>query len=112
MTPKRLIEISIHLPLYYDPTTKGKRRRVEATKFAQTYREVAARFGGYSLFRRVEGVWIDPAGMVYRDIHHVLFVLAADTRATRRWAQAYKQVLTHRFAQKEMFITLSDIRRL
>jgi len=112
VTPKRLVEISIHLPLYYNPTGKGRRRRIEVTKLAQTYREVAARFGGYSLFKHVEGVWIDQEGAVYRDIHHVLFVLAADTAANRRWVKAYKKVLAERFEQKEIFITLSNVRRL
>lgn len=57
MRKRALVEISIHLPLYYNPDPQtGKRRRVERSKFEETYREVLERFEGYSLFRDLEGV--------------------------------------------------------
>ena len=57
MRNRSLVEISIHLPLYYNPDPQtGKRRRIERVKFEETYREILERFEGYSLFENVKGV--------------------------------------------------------
>lgn len=86
MSKYGLVEISIHLPLYYNPDPQnGKRRRIEQSKFEQTYQEILERFGGYSLFKKVKGVWVDRTGKAFIDHHHVVFVLTEDSPQTQQW---------------------------
>ncbi len=73
----KLTQIFIHLPLYYNPEkAHARRKRVERSKFDRTDQEIAYAFGGYSLFKNVEGLWIDERGTVHKDLHHVVFILA------------------------------------
>jgi len=92
MRQRRLIEISIHLLLYYNPDPHtGKQRRIERAKFEETYREVLEKFEGHSLFKNVRDAWVDPAGHIIIDSHHVVFILTEYTSQLESWLQVYKQ---------------------
>jgi hypothetical protein len=113
MALRTLIQISIYLPLYYNPRSKEeKRRRVEQSKFSQTYDEIIERFGAYTLIKNVEGVWIDQEGNKFQDWHYLLIVVAADTLQTRRWLRRFKARLEDRFQQKEIFINILQSSKL
>lgn len=113
MPKTKLIDISIYLPLSYNPE-KGKHRRkkIEKEKFKETHKEIALKFGGYSLIKNVEGVWVDPKGKTHKDTHNVLLILTADTPETRSWLRHYKKVLEQRFEQIEMFIKVSETEKV
>jgi hypothetical protein len=70
----------LRLPLFYDPDATGARAPVEETKFLDTADELAARFGGGTLFLfrhdAPRGFWWDQ-GLVDRD---VLALLEVDAR--------------------------------
>jgi len=113
MASKTLVQISIYLPRYYNPEAKGpKRRRVEPGKFSQTYEEVMAQFGAYSLIKNVEGVWVDQKGTRFKDWHHLLIVVAENTPQTRRWLRHFKSRLEGRFRQKEIFISVLQVSKI
>jgi hypothetical protein len=113
MSKRGVIEISIHLPLYYNPDpTGGKRRHIEQSKFKQTYQEILEKFGGYSLFKQVKGVWMNQAGKIFTDYHYVLCVLTEDSPQTRQWLRKYKSDLAKRFEQEEIFIKVAQAWRI
>ncbi|MBI4640495.1 MAG: DUF3574 domain-containing protein [Candidatus Tectomicrobia bacterium] len=113
MRQRRLIEISIYLPLYCNPDPHtGKRRRIERAKFEETYQEILEKFEGYSLFQHVKGVWVDPTGRIVTDTHHVVFILTEETPQLEAWLQRYKQTLAMRFEQQEIFMTMTQTRRI
>jgi hypothetical protein len=66
---------------------------MERVEFMETYRAIAYEFGGYSLFKNVEGVGGDEKGKEYRDVHHVVLILAVDTPTTQAWPASIRDGL-------------------
>ena len=79
---------------------------------AKTYKEITDKFGGYSLIRNVAGVWVDSGGTVHKDIHNVMLILTAETPQTMDWIRHYKELLEKRFAQIEIFIKISETKKV
>jgi len=100
----------ILLPREYNPDAGGRRRRIEADKYAATMRELAMKFGGGSLLRRGRGMrrgfWWD-RGILHEDELLAVEVDMPDSRRARDWIRRYaREVLLPRFAQQAIYIRL------
>ncbi len=98
------------LPTEYNPDPSGRRRPIEAWKYLDTMRELAAKFGGGSLLRRGRGMrrgfWWD-RGILYEDELLAIEVDIPDTRSARDWIRKYaRETLLPRFAQKAIYVRL------
>ncbi len=107
---QRLICALIRLPMEYNADEQGVRRRIEDVKFIQTAEEIAARFGGGTLFRwdkgNPVGFWWGQ-GVLYDDELAAIEVDVPDTVESRAWLRDYaKRVLMGRFEQEAIYIKL------
>ncbi len=107
---QKLICALIRLPMEYNADARGDRRRVEDEKFIQTAEEIAARFGGGTLFRlekgNPKGFWWGQ-GVLYDDDLAAVEVDVPDTVESRAWLRDYaKRVLMKRFEQEAIYIKL------
>ena len=103
-----VVTLLIHLPVFYNPDRRGRRRPIEDEKFCLTAKEVAAQFGGGFLHRfpggEAQGFWWNK-GIVDRDVLALLEVDVPDTGESRRWLRRYAQdVLIKRFRQKAIYM--------
>lgn len=109
MSSKAVVTVLIHLPVFYNPDRRGRRRPIEDAKFSLTADDVARRFhGGGTLhvFRGGEarGFWWSK-GIVGRDVLALLEVDVPDTAESRGWLRTYaRDVLIKRFRQKAMYM--------
>lgn len=108
MHSQRKITALIPLPLFYNPEPSGKRRHVEDEKFVRTAEEIAAMFGGGTLYRfereSPRGFWWN-AGIVSDDVLALLEVDFPDTAANRARLISYaRDVLKKRFEQDAIYV--------
>ena len=100
--------IQVLLPLYDNDATP-----IRPALFQQVRDELAARFGGLTVYSRspAEGLWQDDAGE--RPVHDdvVLFEVMTD-QLDRTWWSAYRQTLEARFEQEEIVIRAQSMLRL
>lgn len=96
----KLIEIFL-------PLTDNAGRKLPKTAFADTRRELIARFGGLTAYSRVpaRGFWKDK-GRTTRDEIVVFETMAK--RFERRWWRNYRRKLEKRFKQDEVVIRVLD----
>lgn len=102
------VTVLLRLPLFYNPDATGTRAPVEEEKFLETAEEIAARFGGGTLFvfrhDAPRGFWWDQ-GLVDRDVLALLEVDVPDIAESRAWLRAYaRDVLRVRFQQKAIYL--------
>ena len=108
MPAQKKITALILLPLFYNPEPGGKRRPVEDEKFVLTAEEIAAMFGGGTLYRFQQesprGFWWN-AGVVGADVLALLEVDIPDSAANRARLISYaRDVLKERFAQEAIYV--------
>jgi len=102
------VTVLLRLPLFYNPDATGARAPVEETKFLDTADELAARFGGGTLFLfrhdAPRGFWWDQ-GLLDRDVLALLEVDVPNAEESRTWLRAYAlDVLRPRFRQKAIYL--------
>ena len=106
----RRSEIEFLLPLDNNDGTP-----IEEEKHLQTLDELLTRFGGYRITANAraayEGLW-KHSGQVYRDLVKSLVVEATLRAADYEWLSAYKRRLERRFDQVEVYISVTDIKRI
>lgn len=106
-----VVTVLIPLPLTYNPDKRGRRRRVERSKFEITADEMATHLheGGTLFVYRdghPTGFWWNE-GIVERDVHALLEVDMPDTPANRLWLRVYaRNVLLKRFRQKAIYVKI------
>ncbi len=100
----------ITLPEYYNPDKRGRRKRVEESKFRRTAEELSLHFdAGGSILRPPKsgvsrGFWWDK-GVLYEDDNVVLEIDIDDTRENRAWIEQYvREVCLQRFRQVAMYV--------
>ncbi|OFV96440.1 MAG: hypothetical protein A3H28_01900 [Acidobacteria bacterium RIFCSPLOWO2_02_FULL_61_28] len=108
MRVQKKITALIPLPLYYNPDPSEKRRPVEDEKFVRTAEEIAAMFGGGTLYRFEQesprGFWWN-AGIVSDNVLALLEVDFPDTAANRAKLISYaRDVLKERFEQDAIYV--------
>jgi hypothetical protein len=96
----KLIEIFL-------PLTDNARRKLPKTIFAETRRELIARFGGLTAYSRspARGFWKEMGKAMHDEI--VVFEVMADS-AQRKFWRGYKRELQKRFRQEEIVIRMLD----
>jgi len=102
MSGRSEVTVLIHLPVFYNPDRRGRRRPIEDEKFCLTAVEVATQFGGGFWHRfpggEARGFWWNK-GIVDRDVLALLEVDVPDTGESRSWLRRYAQdVLIKRFS--------------
>jgi hypothetical protein len=104
-----VVTVLIHLPVFYNPDQRGRRRRVEDEKFVLTAEEVAVQFHGGGTLHvfpggEARGFWWNK-GIVDRDVLALLEVDVPDTVESRRWLLKYaRDVLIRRFRQEAIYM--------
>ena len=103
-----VVTVLIHLPIFYNPDRRWRRRPIEDEKFCFTAEEVAEQFHGGVLHvfpgGEARGFWWNK-GIVDRDVLALLEVDVPDTGESRRWLRRYAQdVLIKRFRQKAIYM--------
>ena len=101
------IRVEILLPLSYND---GK--PIEKSKFANTERELAQRFGGCTTLIPSEGLWIDDDLKEYADINSGFYVVAPLNKESTIFFEEYVKRLKRRFKQKSVLITFLAIKRV
>jgi len=95
----------ILLPLRYNDQTL-----VEEEKFFETEQDLIDQFGAVSVdWVVVSGKWIYQ-NVTYHDRLVRLRIDVPDSAATRSFIRSYKQTLKKRFRQKDVWITVQDLR--
>jgi len=103
-----VVTVLIHLPVFYNPDRRGRRRRIGDEKFCLTAEEVARQFHGGGTLHvfaggEARGFWWN-TGIVDRDVLALLEVDVPDTDESRRWLRRYGQdILIKRFRQKAIY---------
>lgn len=99
--------VEVLLPVY-----DNEGRAFPRDHYDEVRRELTGRFGGVTAFVRApaEGLWKEDGGDVVRD-DIVLFEVMTPELDTAWWA-AYRERLRERFAQDELVIRASSVRRL
>jgi hypothetical protein len=105
---QKKITALILLPLFYNPKPGGRRRSVEDEKFVRTAEEIAAMFGGGTLYRfereSPRGFWWN-AGVVNDDVLALLEVDFPNTATNRARLVSYaRDVLKKRFEQEAIYV--------
>jgi len=104
-----VVTVLIHLPVFYNPDRRGRRRRIEGEKFCLTAEEIVEQFHGGGTLHvfasgEARGFWWNK-GIVDRDVLALLEVDVPDTGESRRWLRRYAQdVLIKRFRQKAIYV--------
>lgn len=98
--------IEIYLPLYYNDNTA-----IEADKFDKTRQELIKKFGALTAMPTnpdlaLQGWWVNK-GITYQDRIVILRIDSEDLNL-KFWSK-YKNLLKRRFAQLEIYITISEI---
>ena len=107
-TPSRVVEttlqtVSIFVPLLHNPMIWGIRLPVGPLKISRTLREAKQRFSGFSLsltlgWCKCDAVW-DP--LLRLDVD------TAMTPAEREFLSSWKEILTRRFGQREIYTKIA-----
>ena len=98
------VDVVIHLPIYYNDGTK-----VEDEKFAQTFEELAERFGGGTIYENVKGIWYS-RGQRFVDEMKVIEITTHDTPEVREWFRVYaNDTLRHRFKQEKIWLKFRKV---
>jgi hypothetical protein len=99
----------IYLPIKYNDGTD-----IEPEKFRQVKIELSALFGGLTVSPMAapfEGTWIHQ-GVEYRDIVIKFEIITSDDEKMEKFFKDYKETLKEVFQQKEILITIQEIRTL
>ncbi len=99
----------IYLPLKYNDGTD-----IEPEKFYQVRITLSALFGGLtssSMAAPFEGTWIHQ-GIEYKDMVIKLEIITSDDDKMEKFFRDYKEALKEVFQQKEILITVQEIRTL
>jgi len=99
----------IYLPIKYNDGTD-----VEHEKFRQVKVELSALFGGLTVSPMAapfEGTWIHQ-GVEYRDMVIKMEVVTSDDEKIEKFFRDYKETLKELFQQKEILITIQEIRTI
>jgi len=100
-------EYDIFLPLFYNDG-----RPVEARKFQELQAALLAQFQGLTFFPQPnQGYW-QMGDVTYRDEIVIYRVIAAKSRAARRFLASLKEDLKKSFSQEEILIVERDISTL
>jgi hypothetical protein len=104
-TPNRF-RVEILLPLFYNDDTE-----IEASKFDQTFDELAKKFKGCTALTPAQGVWFEDAKK-YKDINSGLYVVIPNTEESIKYFDSYKRVLKKRFKQIDIFVTYYPVKNI
>jgi len=99
----------IYLPVKYNDGTD-----VEPEKFYEVRITLSALFGGLttsSTAAPFEGTWIHQ-GVEYKDLVIKLEIITSDDDKMEKFFRDYKETLKEIFQQKEILITMHEIRTL
>jgi len=92
------------------PTTYNDGTPVEAEKFRATYEDLVVEFGALTYQpEALHGVWTHQ-GVRFEESNVRLFIDVEDTPATSAFFSRYKQLLTERFRQIDIWIVSYEIR--
>lgn len=108
------LKIEILLPLYYNADASGTRANIEGSKYAQTYNEITAKFGGCTVNNSpILGGWVDPAtGKEIQDENVTYWVVCKNTKLNIRFFTRLKSTLKERFKQDEIMMYYVEIHRI
>ncbi len=99
----------IYLPLKYNDGTD-----IEAEIFRQVKVELSALFGGLTVSPMAapfEGTWIHQ-GIEYHDMVIKIEVVTSDDEKIEKFFRDYKETLKEAFQQKEILITVQEVKTL
>lgn len=100
--------IQVLLPLYDNDANP-----IPPGRFQQVRDELAARYGGLTVYSRspAEGLWQEDTGG--RPVHDELILFEVMTeQLDQPWWSAYRRELEQRFAQEEIVVRAQNITRL
>lgn len=100
------IKVEILLPLYYNEDSKGNRKKVEGTKFAEIYENLVEKFGGCVINKSplISG-WFDPSTKKYiQDECNVCWVICHQTDSNIEFFYSLKEILKKKLEQKEILM--------
>ena len=99
------VRYEILLPLHYNDGTP-----IEDERFQQTWTELVERFGAVTIEpQSLQGIWTQQVER-YEDELKRLIVDVADTPATKRFFESYKETLKQRFSQVDIWIAAYPVR--
>jgi len=99
----------IYLPIKYNDGTD-----IEPEKFYQVRITLSALFGGLttsSMVAPFEGTWIHQ-GIEYKDLVIKLEIITSDDDKMEKFFRDYKETLKEIFVQKEILITMHEVKTL
>jgi len=99
----------IYLPIKYNDGTD-----IELEKFRQVKVTLSALFGGLTMSPMAapfEGTWIHQ-GTEYKDMVIKLEIITSDDEKLEKFFREYKETLKEVFQQKEILITVQEVKTL
>jgi hypothetical protein len=107
------LKVEILLPLRYNESKKGKRKKIEGEKFATTFEELVVKFGGCTINNStLLGDWVDSATQKrYKDENSTYWVVCKKTKSNIDFFHKMKNKLKVRFQQKDMMMYYVTINR-
>ena len=100
------IAIVVLIPAFYNPTIDGTRTPVETAKIVETEREIQEHFSGFS--RSMIDGWYrdDTTNDEYWDRLHRFEILLVPRESVLAFFQEWKELLCHRFEQRDIYIEI------
>lgn len=107
------LKVEILLPLHYNEDPKGKRKKIEGSKYAETYDDLMSKFGGCTIDDSpLLGGWVDPSTRKrISDENTTYWVVCKKTKTNMAFLHGFKRKLKKRFEQKEMMMYYMIINR-
>ncbi len=108
------LKVEVLLPLSYNPDKKGIRKKIEGTKYSETYDEMFYRFKGCTIDNSpLIGGWLDPqTNKPIRDVSKTYWVICKKTKANIQFFRKLKKTLEARFMQDEIMMYYIPIFKL
>ena len=103
---------AMHVVELFLPLTRKDGAPQPAGLFTEVRGELTERFGGLTAFTRApaEGLWEDEEGAVEKDRIVILEVM--DAQFDAGWWRDYRRQLEQKFAQDEVLVRASAVRRI
>jgi hypothetical protein len=108
------LKVEILLPLYYNEDYKGKRKKIEGSKYAEIFDDLMTKFGGCTVDDSpLLGGWVDPSTQrQISDEHTTYWVVCKKTAKNIEFLHIFKKKLQKRFEQKDMMMYYMIVNRL